>query len=323
MSSILRDSVSHYLTEVDPILAKEEMPLRYRALQSALTYVEDMVQEVRGGTLDAPIGQPWFDAIHYEALRWYHERYGDAMRVDTEGNARGVTLIGGAPIAFSFPLTVARPGSQPLTIRLWFPDNLREDEDPITFIDGDIGLHTFPESAREQLRREIVDTVGQIRQLNRGLRFAELSSTAQALVSRVMWSLRHAAESISANSAERLGLAVWELNLATELSIKVFLTQRGVKFPKIHDVNELYRLAVAAGLPAVEAGKLNQFPTVPTVIKYRYGEEPSPSLTDVISLYRAVLMVTAHCAANCTHGIWIAPDGWIEVRTIGSLARGD
>lgn len=322
MSSILRDSVGTYLEDLDPLLAREGMALRYRALESALAYVDDMVKEVHGGTLSEPIGQPWFDAIHYETLRWYHARYGDAMRVDADGSSCGLVLLRRVPIAVSFPLTVARPGSEPLTIRLSFPDALLDDEDAIGFVGGSIQFDGFAEAEREQIRHEVADIVRQTRRLNRDLRFAELTATTQAFVNRLMWSLCGGVESSAANSTDRLGMAVWEFNLVAELAIKILLMQRGVAFPKTHDVRRLSKVASDTGVLTVTQAALDMFPTERVAVRHRYGEEPPPPVDKLVALYKSALSFAVHCAAACERGIWIAPDGWIEMRTIGSLSRG-
>ena len=319
----LQESVAAYLAERDSAFVEEGLPLRHRPLQGALAFVKDCVNEVQGGTLEAPIGQAWFDAIHYEALRWYAERYGDAMRCDSDGDARGLVVVGGAPIALLFQLTVSRPGSQPHTTRLSFPDSVRDDEDVTGFIDGRFTIGAFPEAEQRLIRERISDVASRTRRINRGLRFANLDETGRAFVSRAMWALRHGVESITANSPERLGLAVWELNLVGELSIKTFLTQREVAFPKTHVVRDLYERGCAAGLPGLEdTVVVDVFPKKEQAIQHRYGEVPPPSLRTAVALYDAALAMALHCASHLSRGIWIAPDGWIEVRTIGSLARG-
>jgi hypothetical protein len=319
----LRASVDSYLREVDRDFEQQSMPITYRSLQGALGYVEEMVRSVRGGTKEKPIGQVWFDAILYETHRWYVARYGDAMRVDSGGQAAGVVLLGGAPVVLSIPLSVKRPGSEPLTIRLSFPDSVLDDEDPLAFIEGQVGVQAFPSDAQARLRENIEAIVRQTRQLNRGFRFADLSKTAQALVDRVMWTLDQAIVSIAANSPSRLSMAVSELNLFSELSLKVFLSQHEKTVRPIHDVPELYRHAVAVGLPVLSEDVLEAFPKEKHVSKHKYGVSKPPSLERTVALYDASLTLGLHCASHCAHSSLLGANAWIELYTIGARARGE
>lgn len=314
--------IAQYLGEIDPILSEQGMPLRYRALHAAMMGVEDLVIDVQGGTKENPIGQAWFDALHFEVLRWYHERYAEAMDANRDGTGRGVVSLGGVLLTLTFPLTVVRPGSAAGTNRLHFPEVLRDDENAVTFLDARVGLHTFSDAEQTQLRADIAMVVGHTRRLNRGLRFADVSARTHKLVDRVMWTLCQAAESLGAGSADRLALAIWELNLIAELTLKVFLAQNDVEIPKTHAVRTLHKKAVAAGMTPFPDDALVRFPSERNAIRYRYGEKAPPATAVCLVLYDATLMLAVHVAAQCRHGIWVAPDGWIEVRTIGSLARG-
>jgi hypothetical protein len=210
--SPLRASVDSYLRALDSVFEEQGMPVSYRSFQGALGYAEDMVISVRGGSNEKPIGQAWFDAIHFDT----HTGTSRATRCDARRLRRhgaGHCSGGGAPVSLSMPLTLTRPGAEQLTTKLCFPESLRDDEDPVSYIDGRIGIDTFPRETQRRLLDNISDIVRRTRRLSRGLRFAILPKAAQGFVDRVMWTLDHAVVSIAANSASRLSIALSELNL--------------------------------------------------------------------------------------------------------------
>lgn len=318
----LRSIVGEFLKDFDPLLAEDQVPLNRRELRAAMVFAEEVVEDVRGGTKSDPIGQPWFDSIHFEVLRWYARRYGDAMHRNPDGASRGVVLLGGAPLSLSFPLTIIGPGSEPANRRIHFPTRLRDDETALTFLDANVSLRRFTKEERAKLKEDISSVIQDTRELNRALRFAILSDEGQQLANRAMWTIAHAVESIAAGTPDRRALAVWELNLLAELCLKVFLHGQGVHPPKIHAVGSLHEKAVKAGLTPFDSAALMLFPSDHEAIRFRYGEEAAPGAANVTVLYRTALALALHATSQCKRKFWLEHDGWIEVRTIGALARG-
>jgi hypothetical protein len=317
-----RSYVAGFLKEFDAVLAADQVPLNRRALRAAMFFAEELVEEVSVGTKSDPIGQRWFDAVHAEILRWYAKRYGEAMNQNPDGSSRGLVLLGGAPFSLSFPLTVVRPGSHPGTRRIHFPSRLRDDEKGLAFLDTRVSVRRFAKKERAQLEEDIRAVVADTRELNRALRFATLNQKGQQLANRAMWTVRQAVESIAAGTPDRRGLAVWELNLLGELCLKVFLHSRGVTPAKTHAVRSLHTHAVAAGLSPFTAAKLAKFPSERNAIRFRYGEKAVPSVATITELYQVALSLALHAASQCKRQFSVQHDGWIEVRTIGSLAAG-
>lgn len=319
--SKLRRAMEPFLVKIDAVYASVQMPLRHRALQAALDFAKGFVLRVEGGTKDKPIGQPWFDAIHFEALSWYQERYVEAMSENPDGESHAVVFFAGAVFSLTFPLLVDGPGSAPLTRRIYFPRVLRDDEDPFAFLDARLELATFAKRARNQLKADISRVVGQTRSLNMALRFADVPEAGRQLANRVMWTLTQAVASISRGQSDRYALAVWELNLVAELALKVFLMQGGHEIPRIHGVRKIHSRAVQAGLEPIDPRVLAAFPSERKAIRCRYGEVSPPPLATLLALYGAALAVSLHAASPLRHSFSVGADGWIEIRSIGALAR--
>ena len=304
------------------MLAEDQVPLDRRPLRAAMFFAEELVTDVSGGTKKDPIGQPWFDAIHFEVVRWYAMRYSEAIDRNADGSSRGVVLLRGAPLSLSFPLAVVVPGSESSNRRVYFPTRLRDDEKPLAFLDAKVSVRRFTKAERAKLADDISSVIQDTRELNQALRFATLSNKGQQLASRAMWTVQHAVESIVAGTPDRLALAVWELNLPAELSLKVFLHAQGVLPRKTHVVRSLYKEAVKVGLTPFDSSALARFPSKRNAIRFRYGEKAAPSAMSVVALYRTSLSLALHAAAQCKRAFSFQHDAWIEVRTIGALARG-
>src|SRR5450759_385864 len=141
------------------MLAEDQVPLDRRALRAAMFFAEELVTDVSGGTKKDPIGQPWFDAIHFEVVRWYAIRYREAMSRNPYRMSSGVVLLRGAPLSFSFPLTVVKPGSEPSNRRIYFPTRLRDDEKPLAFLDAKVSVRRFTKAERAKLADDISSVI--------------------------------------------------------------------------------------------------------------------------------------------------------------------
>lgn len=318
----LRRIVDRFLKDFDPIMAEDQVPLDRRALRAAMFFAEELVTDASGGAIKDPIGQPWFDAIHFEIVRWYAIGYREAMSRSRDGMSSGVVLLRGVPLSCSFPLVVVMPGSEPSNRRIYFPTRLRYDEKPLAFLDAKVSVRRFTKAERAELEDDITSVIQDTRRLNQALRFATVCKKGQQLANRAMWTIGNAVESIVAGSPARLGLAVWEVNLLAELSLKVFLHSQSVLPRKTHAVRSLYKDAVEVGLTPFDPSALLRFPSERSAIRFRYGERTAPSAMSIVALYRASLSLALHAAAHCKRAFSFQHDAWIEVRTVGARARG-
>jgi hypothetical protein len=288
-------------------------------LKLPLEFVKHFLLDVSHGSKDDPIGQPWFDTLLSETLKWYRARYGEAMRGNTESTARGLVIFRGAPLTLTVPLTVTRQADRPGHIWLHFPRTVRDDEDPYAFLDAPLQRSGLPPSAADLLASELVSVSNATREFNNELRTADIPANAHPLMARIGPTLNHAVESAAA-SIDRRGLSIWDLNLVAELTLKVFLRQRRAQFKRTHAVRTLHEHAVREGLPPLDADVLDVFPAEDVAVRQRYGEEAPPTLQDVNLLYRAVLRFATAVAASLTHRFRMNNAAML-IQTIESRAR--
>jgi HEPN domain-containing protein len=102
-----------------------------------------------------------------------------------------------------------------------------------------------------------------------------------------------AVQDILSNKPEQMSVAFWEIHLAIEKAMKLFLRQKGHKPPSIHDLFELRKRAGSE----VDSTELDtsfaKCPKPKEAIKYRYGENDEVSADNAIEFYYTAIRIVS------------------------------
>jgi len=112
---------------------------------------------------------------------------------------------------------------------------------------------------------------------------------ADGMISGISSHLHNAAKDILSSEREGVTTAYWELHLAVEKTIKVFLTQHGSQNPHHHKLHNLFNQARNEYGLQINNDKLNKMPSSKEAISYRYGEQSGTTNEYAISVYKEVL----------------------------------
>lgn len=291
----LPDSYDALLREtlpwIDDFFAKQGKAVHERAFAAAQIIVDDFIVEIEGETKDGYLTKPWFLGIYRPIRKWYERRYGDALTRSRQAQTRGLVLHFDTPYLFRLPLVLNELGPDGAT---WvrFPREVLIQERPFDWIEGPPPLAEMTEKRRISLTDSTRHIATLLRGLNNDLNTADFGKTgSRALVSTV---LRHFEKAVVDASAEEQGatsLAIWELQMACEKTMKAYLAQKKIDYPATHNLRELQKLAsehvdFAEAKPAMAV-----MPSEKRVIAWRYSELPQPKPKEFFQIYRAALML--------------------------------
>ena len=282
MQSIVREQ----MTLIDEILSKRGTSLTQRPFEAASLFVNECIVEIEGDTKDDYWGKKWFADIYRWTEEWYRERYGDALKNEGKDNAKGITLVYGTPFPLDIPLTLTKPEEPGKTVWLIFPIEVMPEEDPVNWLQPKPNLQQLSEKQLTQLTEEIGFVASALRAINVNLMTAEYpSSSLQMLAGGITAHLKKAVQDILSGKPEQISVAYWEIHLAIEKTVKVFLKQKGQNPPNIHDLAKLREMADLI----INSTELNdcfeQCPSDKEAIKYRYGESDKVSSETAIQFY--------------------------------------
>lgn len=292
----LEQVLAEELVWIDEVLAEQGVAPARRVLPAAVLFVSECVKDIKGGSKDGYLDQPWFRTIYKDVEAWYAERFGKPRRRSGASTATALVLIFQTPFKLSLPLsytTVEREGE---TAWVHFPDRVHADEQVLNWIVAPPNLNGLRSEERSSLRQVVAAIAGDTRALHIELTTADLDASVRRLAAGILSHLEKACDDICSLEPPRLSLALWELHLAVEKSFKVFLYQRTGSASKIHPVGELCRAAEAAGLPPVDPSIVSGLTDAKDANRHRYGEIEPPSVKHAYDVYRRSVTVGLHCA---------------------------
>lgn len=149
-----------------------------------------------------------------------------------------------------------------------------------------------------------------------GIGWAPLpSETHQQLAAGISVHLDRAVVGVCDATGPTAEIAIWELHLAVEKALKVFLAQKSIAVPNTHDLTRLRSLAKGGGL-STDAGRgIDNLPTHREANAHRYGEVPAPTPGYLMSAYLQALEVISRIARELDHG-WISDHATIHIQAL-------
>ena len=284
------DLLREALPWIDQKFMKDGKSVPSRPLAAARIIVEHFLVEIKGDTKDNYLSKLWFKGIYDPICRWYEARYGEELIRSRYEQTRGLVLYLGASLLFRMPLVIHDPPGQDGTTWLRFPNEVLAEERPLDWLETPPPLANMPAKRKNSLEDATRYIANSLRAININLKTADLEETSlQAMAKSVLRHLEKAAIDAAAEDHGASSLAIWELQMACEKTMKTYLIQKGITFPQTHDLRVLQKLAVeSAGFDHTEV-PMASIPTEKRVIAWRYSELEPPKPSEFYRCYEAAL----------------------------------
>ncbi len=305
----LRDT----LPWIDEHLAARGTAVQDRPLTAARQIVDLFVIEVRGDTKENYLQKTWFAGIFKSINKWYERRYGDALRKSRQAKAFGIVTYFGTPYLLRVPLVFTEPGENG-TAWINFPCEVLPSEEPLDWIETPPPLDTMKPKRKLALRVAAIRVATALRAINLDMNTANLTKERhRGLARSVIRHFEKAASDTATNEAENLSLAIWELQMACEKSIKVYLSQKQIEYPATHDLRALHRLALDGTDWSEVKTAMPGMPSEKRVMAWRYAEIPPPTPKEVERVYSSALVLCGAYAKRLSRKL-IMRNAAIQIR---------
>ncbi|WP_158287506.1 HEPN domain-containing protein [Dokdonella fugitiva] len=293
------------LESIDSIQSDNGKPLHLRPIEAAdLIARHSIVKVEEDDDKDNFIEKPWFAAIYAEIHKWYVAKYGSLMKAQRD-NATGLIVHRGLPHTIDVPKTISTLQENGL-VRLTFPSKLYPAEDPMAWVRPKISKRSIGPRAGK-LSKRIAGTCNGLRKIGLNAGFAGGENTGVPLMAAsIVAHLSKAAAAASSHHKESNSLALWDLHLACEKSVKSLLTQRKIQFPKIHDLMKLNGLVHDPALRQMAHRVIRRFPSENQVIRHRYLQEMVISPNKLYVFYSLALRLCVIYTSSLTQEFQIA-----------------
>jgi hypothetical protein len=293
--------VRETLPVVDEALQRAEIPVSHRPWRAALLIARHCLslEDADGRVIDTAdpgfLLHPLFGPIFWTASRWYERRYGASTQAQPV-SLHGLILFRGTFLRLRVPTTTSLRSPDNRVMKVQFPLDMRAEERPMRLLEPSPIPSRLKRSERGQLEAQCLDLGGRLRRiwhLTVPLEGAEPSM--RELKSSFLDHLDGCATRITdPNPPDRVGLAMMDLRLCCELTVKMHLLQEKTEFERTHDFRILLphcsdevRALVKTRLPRPlwRYGKVNAM---------RYGSRHSTRSEEYAKLYTGTLGFLEH-----------------------------
>lgn len=283
------------LPDLDRAYANEHVSLTERPLRAAIFIVEHCILEIEGGTKDDFHQAPWFAALFQNVTHWFEQRYGSLSGHKSADHLSAAVQVYDRWFLLGIPVSYVTPVDPDNTVWAYLPTKLREEEDPLSwFLEGP-NTEAMKSSARKRTIERIEDIAGLVRRINLNFWVSFPEPKQAEMAKHIKSHISSAASLFSKNTAHDAQLAIWEMFLGIEKSLKLWLAQKGIPFEEDHDLRALSQKIDQASIePLLSVTEIDKLPSGVEAVKYRYAELPAPSNERQRQIYKLGLRCIQH-----------------------------
>jgi HEPN domain-containing protein len=295
-SSGLDTFLRQQLPVIDECLSAEGRPVHDRTLIAARIIIDLCLVSIDGDTKDNYLTKSWFAEIYRSVCKWYERRYGEERIHSQPAHIRGLVEHFSVPYILRIPLVFSEPGEDN-TAWVIFPKEVLAAEVPLSWIEDSPSLDALPSDRKQKLEASTTEVATVLRGINNNLNSADLGKgNIRALADNIRCHLDKAAVDIATMEPGSTALAIWELQMACEKSMKVFLAQRGVTYPETHDLRALRKLTPELEKHPELKRAVSSLPSDGRIIKWRHAEIAPPPTAEALRYYGTALFVCGFCS---------------------------
>ena len=284
-------AVHEALRQIDPLLTRENVPISAR-IRRAFEILQVTI-------LDIPDYKVFFHSAAYGAFLviiedWYRDLYGNAVDNDKNDVFLSMLLVHGTPFAMRVPINFATSTDEPNIFWIGFPASVQAEEDPLNWIESEVGLGGLSHEELDVLRTSALETANLVRSISfdvRSLEYDEEDVTIAKLAGLVRADLQNSARNLCDRSEGGLSLAAWNASQATEKALKLLIRRKGQTPRHIHNLSQLAGRAEHLGAEGIDREKLALIPSGKDATDTRYGDGGNTALSEAANAYGAALSV--------------------------------
>lgn len=292
----LQAAIYMHLPQIDEVLEEFRLPVHRRPYHASILFVQDYVIKVSPVTKEELIFGEHFSIIVNHAIDWYMGKYGQLAETPKKEILSGIARYQNQPVLLNIPFTTSKIEKEGETSWLSYPDHLQPDEPHLDLFNAKIRLESLSETELETLKREVEKVVALSRRTNISLMMASgLNEDVKGMAGSIWAHIEKGIADILSQKKENICVGCWELNLAVEKALKVYIKQFPTeKDPWGHELIELFEQANKLGL-TLDKELLETLPTGKDAINMRYAKlqvDPRMAVEHYLTALKLVCSIT-------------------------------
>ena len=297
----LRKQMDRFLPQIDALLAEEGSRISSRPFDAACIMVENFIR-IEGESTDGFFTKPWFVPIYRSILKWYEERYGNALALGSQSVGTGCITVHNTPFEVRVPLTLSKSKKPDTLVWVTLPNGVLQEENVRDWLATPPNWSTLTSDDLDVIDNRVTYVGRRIRSIHMDLNSVEYKSENACSLARKIEPLLYAASRkiVTSDRAEVL-LSFGDIHLGVETAMKLALFERGLNPPKTHDLGRLYELLAFKGVK-LNSDTLDLLPSYEEVLELRYGTGQK-KLCEAITGYETMLEIVSACKASLSRSL--------------------
>jgi hypothetical protein len=289
----LKDVIDEHMPFIDELLQESNVPIFDRFMRAASTFVEVAITDSSYESKEELLkSKAFFEGIIPLVNDWYWERYGELSKNPRDKVFSGIINPYGQAVLVKIPSTTSRIEVPNETAWLTFPDCLQESESLADMIQTPLTLDKLSLNEKETLFSEFEDIVSMTRSINLNITSASKLDTETTNMAQGIWShFEKAIVDILSFQNQQASIGCWELHLAIEKTLKVYLKQANGKKYYGHNLNTLGG-KVKDYAPDIDLSIIKSLPSDKDAIQFRYSELVQ-RVSDTVDYYKKALALVS------------------------------
>lgn len=289
----LKDAIDEHMSFIDEILQESKVPIFDRFIRAASIFVDVAITDSSFGSKEELLkSKAFFEGIIPLVNDWYWEKYGELSKKPKDKVYSAIISPYGQPVLVKIPSTTSRIEVPNETAWLTFPDCRQENESLTEMIQTPSILDKIPSNEKEVLLSEFDEVVSMTRSINLNIMSASNFDPETTNMAQGIWShFEKAIVDILSFQNQQASIGCWELHLAIEKTLKVYLKQANGKKYYGHNLNTLGDEA-RTYIPEIDLSMIKSLPSDKDAIQLRYSELIK-NVDEVVGYYKKALALVS------------------------------
>ncbi len=285
----LQKFINDWIPLFDEVYTQKQIKVPDRPFKATIAFINKAILEVRNTTKDKLKGPPLFGYFYRHVYLWYKDHYGDALNRSTEDDyLTTYIIIRKLPYGLKIPKTLREDHTDNTAKWLVFPNEIMEYEVIWEWIINKPNMMSFKDEEMNKLEKIIRKRVNLLRNSYTNSITTNLyNKSIERMQTDIFTHLRNFSSEMVLNFNKGLSNALWELHLAMEKVLKIYLLQNKIAYNKVHDLDYLFKLTSLKNKRIDRF--ITNFPQWKDAIKYRYGELVEINMNKVNKYYDGAL----------------------------------
>lgn len=269
----LKDAIDEHMPFIDEILQESKIAIFERFIRAASIFVDVAITDSSFGSKEELLkSEAFFQGIIPLVRDWYWEKYGELSKSPKDKFYSAIINPYGQPVLVKIPSAISRIEVPNETAWFTLPDCLQESESLTDMIQTPSILDKLPSNEKEVLLLEFDEVVFMTRAINLNIMSASELDAETTNMAQGIWShFEKAIVDILSFQNQQASIGCWELHLAIEKTLKVYLKQADGKKHYGHNLNTLGDKA-RLYIPEIDLSMIKSLPSDKDAIQFRYSE---------------------------------------------------